>query len=272
MGPAPAELISCGTMKPADRIGLKDAGELAWFVGRTFISSSFGHMLETARMQARDSEGKSTKPPRLWEYDEQGRVTGERQYTWLSARDGRSSRKGGGYREQVCEPPTQDESDKYSEIDCRLRAVGRLSRQAERVLRAYYGDEGARWAAQPLGRVWCLAPLTSTGRATLAALAEERQRTGRQAIGDGAELLAAEVQLDGLRAVADRRRILRQVTDQGEALLAEAGRAWHLARQIPAELAGEGEDSEERPRLGPLDRLIAAEHPRTREKPPGPKW
>jgi hypothetical protein len=216
-------------MRVADRINPGDAGELAWFLGRTFISSNFGAQLDTARVLARDSKGKATTAPPLWERDPQGRIIGQRQYVHLGAR----SSKGG---EPSTPAPDHHEARRYDVVGDRLRAVGRLSPRAERVLRIYYGDEGARWAGQPLGRVWCLSSLTKTGNATLGELAEACRLTGRQTIGDGAEQLAAEVKLDGLRAASERRRLARLVTGEAEALLREAGQAWNLARQLPDDL------------------------------------
>ena len=101
----------------------------------------------------------------------------------------------------------------------RLVAVSRHADIHVDVLAAYYGNDGARWAAQELGRIWAVTPLTQAGQTFL-------KREQSPLVLTPAERLANIRGIQKLRPNDLRGSLLRRMGDQADAMLRAAQAAW----------------------------------------------
>jgi hypothetical protein len=224
MGDRPASLDALTapqrSRKPGTvRLGADEEEQITSYVTRAIRAtiagpSTMAAMLERAARVSRDSEGKRHKREPLWERDEQGRIIGQRQYTWAHVHERRSS--------EPSYEPTHVDLLSHATTGRRLRAVGRLSHLAFATLSAFYGDAGKHWAGRRQGQLWCLAPLTATGQAMLSELRARGRGEGR----DQAATLADEDEAEQLHSIESRRATLRKIRDEAAALLSAACELW----------------------------------------------
>lgn len=188
-------------------IPARDQADLSWFLGEgltIFYRSPFGATLER-QMNARfDSRGK--RIPRV-------------QDTWTTMPVKRDS----------YEPSyTPDDSalTRFARVSRKLRSLEASDPMSCRVLEAYYGDSGARWGRESVGRLFAVFPLTKRGGALIA---QVRKRFETSVDIRDEEIIGTEADLQ-LRQPNDVRRMrLIKIRDEAEQLLLAAHKAWKAA-------------------------------------------
>lgn len=225
----------------------REEGEIVFYFGRQcmFERSTFGDVLERARRQAFDSTGKRVKiTRRTWNWQPE---------TQYRAGDGRL------YRDQTAplppmmvraqhggEPGYEVEDHllrRFGDVSRRMLAIERSHPTEKRVLEAYYGDRGSRFAAfssdryDPQdghlirgagpGAIAALYVLTELGQTFL-----ERERKKCTREGAAAKHQTDDDVLQTLLAVQEAQpkahttATLHRVRDESEALLLGAQKAW----------------------------------------------
>lgn len=186
----------------------KAEADLEWWFGQTVFSrSTFGATLERQQNRYYDSAGRvvpKADPMTHRVIKEPHAESGYEPDLGATARHGRLSRR-----------------------------IAHLGRVDLRVLELYYGNAGARWAGQRLGRIWCLAAVTPAGQRELARIRAEREEAGQPDLGlTDAETLANEAERQTLAPSDRRRRVLQQIRDESDVLLVAAQQAWRGTRDL----------------------------------------
>lgn len=114
--------------------------------------------------------------------------------------------------------PTLQVLHRFGKVSRRLRQVDAAG---VTVLGTYYGDSGARWGREAVGRLFCLFPLTPTGRAFLRSDARKVRLEIRPD-----EAIGAEVHLQAVQPNDIRRRRLAKMREEAEGMLMAAWGAW----------------------------------------------
>lgn len=195
-------------LRPAPRLSPKDEADLTYYLGQTtFGRSPMGGMLEAAANVYRDSEGHVVPRAESWRH--------------MAVK--------GGYEASGYEPDDR-ELRTFARAARRLTMAREVSPLGHHVLSVYYGHPGARWAREPLGRVWSLTPLTHAGQGRVKVLTTRRRERGQPtSLLDAAEQLAEENALQRLQPTEERATLLRRLGNQAEELLREGRWAWFSA-------------------------------------------
>ncbi len=218
----------------ATKITPSDEADISFYYGAQgmFARSTFGGMLQRAEMAAYDSEGNRTAMPHAG-------------WHWLPGGEDAPMfvRKPGGDGEQGYEIDDRD-LFRFARVSRRLLAIEQMDPPSKRVLEAYYGDRGARWAALAVddvagikvvrkgsgpGAIASLYVLTKPG---VELLAKERARSASRAkgmtapdIGDD-DVLKSVFDVQAAQPDAMRKMRLNKVRDHAEAFLLRAWGAW----------------------------------------------
>lgn len=150
------------------RLSQRDESDLLWFFSRGMISferSTMGTMLERSELFS-----VRYYPEQRRVYDAAGRCIGFE--SGITARPTAEVRAAGGY------VPDDEVLTRFAHVSAVLKRVERHSAVAARVLAAFYGDLGERWAflSTDYGRLGALFHLTEKGAELLQADADARRR------------------------------------------------------------------------------------------------
>lgn len=175
---------------------------LNWFFskGQTqFFRSTMGTMLERAEALAFDSAGNKVEPPDdPW------------LYMLVKPTEG-----GAAYE------PDSNVLQRFGWVSRRLRPIASTRPSLVTAMATHYGDSGARWEREKVGRLFSLYPLTPSGRMFLRANARRHALEMRPD-----DAIAVEVKLQELQPNDIRRRMLKNMAEDAGHLRDEFSAAW----------------------------------------------
>lgn len=185
----------------------RDQADLTWYLGEgmtMFFRSPFGGTLQRQMNAAFDSTGH--RIPRVENSWQTMVVAKDEHYAGYTVADIVLTR--------------------FARVSRRLRLLEASNPLMCSVLEAYYGDSGARWGREKVGRLFAVYPLTKGGKALIASV---RKRFSTSVDIRDDELIGTETDLQ-LRQPNDmRRKRLEKIRDEAEALLLAAHKAWKVA-------------------------------------------
>lgn len=124
--------------------------------------------------------------------------------------------------------PGHDTLVRFATVSRVIRAVAETSPVLASVLRAYYGDQGARWGLTKNGRIFSVYPLTKAGRRLLET--SRRKSESRDAVLHDDEVLGVEQELQRAQPNDLRRLLLTRADMEARGLhvgaLLVADRLW----------------------------------------------
>jgi hypothetical protein len=186
------------------RISIKDEVEINWFysVGiSTFFHSTFGRTLERAQVFRRCSNNKLIPIP-------QG--TDKWKFIFVPREDSHPSYE--------LDPVLLD---RFGRVSRRLRAIEKEDSLSSKVIEAFYGDEGARWAHQPNpGRLLSLYSMTQSGQTYL------RSQTPVEGLRPTERLANLEL-AQRMNPTDSRASLLSRMRRQADGLRVRSWRAWN---------------------------------------------
>ncbi len=112
----------------------------------------------------------------------------------------------------------------YGQVARRLDVVkARAGMRALTALEEYHGDSGAKWGRTRWGRMFCIYPLTASGRRLLVQVAGERNN---EVVLTPLERLGVQAELQRVKPDEKRRELLAKALTESEAIYQLAVDAW----------------------------------------------
>ncbi len=206
-------------------ISIRDQADLTWYFGdgmSEFFRSPSGAMLERQENLAFDSEGRRIPILPFVRIHMTYVSRGEEIHYTAPGYDNNAMM----VRKESFEPsytPSLESLSRFAKVSRKLRCMDEVSC---RTMEAYYGDVGARWGRELVGRLFAIYPLTKTGRSMIAAVRAKFESSDE--IRDD-EVIATEADLQTRQPNDIRRKKLEKVRDEADDLLISAHQAWKVA-------------------------------------------
>lgn len=222
------------------RMPLEDESNLQWTLGMgetAFSRSTFGSTLDLAKlMSARHAYDEQDH--RLDDkYDRRPRVIPDREFQVAQgavmqdhdARPRPPKRQESGYE------PDHKTLMTFAGVSRKLAHVDAVSLQAGRVLRWYYGDEGARWGKTKHGRIFSLYSHTPAGEALVEKIEAIEKSPVFLTVAERLGVIA-EIQRLPMQSKMWRKRALDQADKQAWQMYRDACMCWLRVARGPQNL------------------------------------